>query len=63
MSDVLRLFVIVILIYYLVKGLLYLLFWQAALRMETRGKEMKRRRIEIRERKKQRRAMQRNKEE
>jgi hypothetical protein len=51
------------LIYYLVKGLLYLLFWQAAVRSEARGLEMKRKRMEMRERKKQRRAQERNKEE
>ncbi|MGI6433871.1 MAG: hypothetical protein ACOX0F_00600 [Syntrophomonadaceae bacterium] len=54
MNDVLRLFIIVVLIYYLIKGLLYLLFWQASMRVEERGKEMKRRRIELREKRRQR---------
>ncbi len=63
MNDVVRLLIIIVLVYYLVKGLLYLLFWQAALRTEARGLEMKRKRMEARERKKQRRAQERNKEE
>lgn len=54
MNDVLRLFIIVVLIYYLIKGLLYLLFWQASMRVEVRGREMKRKRMEMRERRRQR---------
>lgn len=61
MNDVLRLFIIVVLIYYLIKGLLYLLFWQASMRVEVRGKEMKRKRMELRERRRQR-AQQKDKE-
>ncbi|HCF50926.1 MAG TPA: hypothetical protein DER60_11640 [Syntrophomonas sp.] len=63
MNEMIRILIIIVLIYYLVKGLLYLLFWQAAVRSEARGLEMKRKRMEMRERKKQRRAQERNKEE
>ncbi len=62
MSDVLRLFIIIVLIYYLIKGLLYLLFWQASMRVEERGKEMKKRRIELREKKRREKAQQRERE-
>ena len=63
MSDLIRILIIIVLIYYLVKGLLYLLFWQAALRTEARGLEKKRKRMEVRERKRQRQAEERNPEQ
>jgi predicted Holliday junction resolvase-like endonuclease len=63
MTDIVRILIIIILIYYLVKGLLYLLFWQAALRTEARGMEIKRKRMEARERIKQRRAREKNQDE
>lgn len=63
MNDIVRILIIIVLIYYLVKGLLYLLFWQAALRTEARGMEIKRKRMEARERIKQRRAREKNQDE
>jgi len=63
MSDVIRILIVIVLIYYLVKGLLYLLFWQATVRLEARGMEMKRKRMEMRERKRKRRYQERDKEQ
>jgi len=37
----LKILIIITLIYYLIKGLLYLLLWQTTLKIEEKGKEAK----------------------
>lgn len=48
MNPLLKTLIIVTLIYYLVKGLIYLMLWQATKKMEQRGKEAKQRKKEQR---------------
>lgn len=48
MNPLLKTLIIGTLIYYLVKGLIYLLLWQATVKMEQRGKERKQREKEKR---------------
>lgn len=43
MDNMLKTLIIITLIYYLIKGLIYLMFWQTTVRIEEKAKEKKRR--------------------
>lgn len=53
MNPLLKTLIIVTLIYYLVKGLIYLMLWQTTVKLEQRGLERKRKEKEKRKKAKE----------